>query len=115
MMQSFHEQTDLPLEPVRWGAQLILGNYALNIAFFRRLTRLRRPRILLLNRVAALRKERGLSLKALADALSISPSTLAELEAGLYLPSLALALAISEFFAMPVETLFCSSTAKCLC
>lgn len=58
------------------------------------------------NRIHLLRAERGLSRKALADALGVNYQTVGYLERGDYNPSLELALRISEFFGLPVEMVF---------
>lgn len=58
------------------------------------------------NRIAMLRAERGLSRKALAEAVGVNFQTIGYLERGDYNPSLELALKLAEFFEMPVETLF---------
>ena len=58
------------------------------------------------NRLAVLRAERGLSRKQLADKLSINYQTIGYIERGDYNPSLELALAIAEFFRLPVEAIF---------
>lgn len=58
------------------------------------------------NRIALLRTERGLSRKALADALGINYQTVGYIERGDYNPSLELALRLAEFFQLPVEMIF---------
>lgn len=58
------------------------------------------------NRVALLRMERGLSRKALAEALGINYQTVGYIERGDYNPSLELALRLAEFFQLPVEMIF---------
>lgn len=58
------------------------------------------------NRISMLRAERGLSRKALAEAVGVNFQTIGYLERGDYNPSLELALKLAEFFEMPVETLF---------
>lgn len=58
------------------------------------------------NRIAMLRAERGLSRKALAEAVGVNFQTIGYLERGDYNPSLELALKLSEFFDLPVEALF---------
>jgi DNA-binding XRE family transcriptional regulator len=65
----------------------------------------------LTNRLAVLRRERGLSRQELASLLAVHPTTLAALEEGSYLPSLRLAFQLSEFFALPVDELFFSPAA----
>jgi DNA-binding XRE family transcriptional regulator len=58
------------------------------------------------NRLPVLRAERGLSRKALADAVGVNFQTIGYLERGDYSPSLELALKLSEFFDLPVEMIF---------
>lgn len=60
----------------------------------------------LYNRIAVLRKERGVSRKELADQIGINFQTVGYLERGEYNPSLDLAFRISEFFGLPVELIF---------
>ncbi len=63
----------------------------------------------LYNRVAALREDRNLSRQELADQLDINFQTVGYLERGDYNPSLELAFRISEFFGVPIETVFSRS------
>ncbi len=58
------------------------------------------------NRIALLRAEQGVTRRQLADALGVHYQTVGYLERGEYNPSLHLALRISEFFGLPVETIF---------
>lgn len=58
------------------------------------------------NRIAMLRVERGISRRALADALGVHYQTVGYLERGEYSPSLHLALRMAEFFEVPVEVVF---------
>ena len=60
----------------------------------------------LYNRIAVLRAERGISRQALADAMDVNYQTIGFLERGDYSPSLKLALALGEYFALPVEAIF---------
>lgn len=60
----------------------------------------------LYNRIAVLRAERNLSRQDLADALHVNYQTIGFLERGDYMPSLALALDLSQFFGLPVEAIF---------
>ena len=66
----------------------------------------RRSEPALHNRLAVLRAERGLSRLELADALDVNYQTIGYLERGEYSPSLDLALAIAEYFELPVEAVF---------
>jgi DNA-binding XRE family transcriptional regulator len=58
------------------------------------------------NRLAVFRAERGLSRRALAEALGINPQTVGFLERGQYGPSLELGLRIAALFGVPVGTIF---------
>lgn len=58
------------------------------------------------NEVAALRRARGLSQAALAEALDVSRQTINAIENGRYDPSLPLALRIGRLFERPVEEIF---------
>ena len=60
----------------------------------------------LFNRIAVLRAERGLSRSQLADALEINYQTVGYIERGDFNPSLELAFRISEYFRLPIETVF---------
>ena len=53
-----------------------------------------------------LRRERGVSQQALADAVGVTRQTIIAIEKGKYLPSLTLALKIAKFFGVPVEEIF---------
>jgi len=58
------------------------------------------------NRLPVLRAERGLSRQGLAEAIGVNPQTIGYLERGDYSPSLELAFRLSEFFDLPIETMF---------
>ena len=58
------------------------------------------------NRIPVLRAERGLSRKALADAVGVNYQTIGYRERGDYNPSLELALRLSAHFSVPVEQIF---------
>jgi putative transcriptional regulator len=58
------------------------------------------------NEVAALRRARGLSQAALAEALDVSRQTINSIENGRYDPSLPLAFRIGRLFERPVEEVF---------
>jgi putative transcriptional regulator len=58
------------------------------------------------NRIAMLRAERGISRRALSDALGVHYQTVGYLERGEYSPSLHLALRIAAYFEVPVEVVF---------
>ncbi|NPA85592.1 MAG: helix-turn-helix transcriptional regulator [Crenarchaeota archaeon] len=57
-------------------------------------------------RLREVRKERGVSQQALAEAVGVTRQTIIAIERGKYLPSLALALKIASFFGVPVEEIF---------
>ncbi|MEM9182791.1 MAG: helix-turn-helix transcriptional regulator [Pseudomonadota bacterium] len=58
------------------------------------------------NRIAVLRAERGMSRKALAQAVDVNFQTIGYLERGDYNASLELALKLARFFELPVEMVF---------
>jgi DNA-binding XRE family transcriptional regulator len=58
------------------------------------------------NRIAMLRAERGISRRALSEALGVHYQTIGYLERGEYSPSLYLALKIAEYFEVPPEVIF---------
>jgi putative transcriptional regulator len=60
----------------------------------------------ILNRIAVLRAERGLSRQQLADAVGVNYQTVGYLERGDYNPSLELAFRIAEYFSLPLEAVF---------
>ncbi len=57
-------------------------------------------------RLSALRAERGLSRKELAEAVGVHYQTIGYIERGEYNPSLALGLRIAAVFDLPVEAVF---------
>jgi putative transcriptional regulator len=60
----------------------------------------------LYNRIAVLRRDRGLSRQDLAGRIGVNHQTIGYLERAEYNPSLDLALRISEVFGLPVEMIF---------
>jgi DNA-binding XRE family transcriptional regulator len=66
----------------------------------------------LYNRVAVLRKERGVSRKELAERIGVNFQTVGYLERADYNPSLDLAFRISEFFELPVDFIFSTTPQK---
>jgi putative transcriptional regulator len=58
------------------------------------------------NRLPVLRAERGLSRKALAEAVGVNYQTIGYLERGDFNPSLELALKLSAYFGLSIEMLF---------
>ena len=65
-----------------------------------------RERATIYNRVRLLRQDRGLSRKEMADALGINHRTLGYVERQDYRISLELAFRISNFFGLPIQTVF---------
>lgn len=106
-MSSVERQPHEHLRPALWAGRLALGRFVLTLSLKSKHEREgeRRP---ISNRLAALRQERGLSREDLAEQLQIHISTLIAMENGSYLPSLRLALHLSEIFAQPIETIFFS-------
>jgi DNA-binding XRE family transcriptional regulator len=66
----------------------------------------------LYNRIAVLRKERGISRKELAERIGVNYQTVGYLERAEYNPSLDLAFRISEQFGLPVEFIFSTEPMK---
>lgn len=60
----------------------------------------------LYNRLAVLRAERSLSRQQLAEAIAVNYQTIGYLERGDYSPSLELAFRLSEYFELPIESIF---------
>lgn len=58
------------------------------------------------NRIAMLRAERGISRRALAEAVGVHYQTIGYVERNEYSPSLRLALKIAEYFEVPLEVVF---------
>lgn len=58
------------------------------------------------NRLAELRKEKGLSQEELAVVLEVSRQTINSLENGRYNPSIILAFKIARYFGMLIEDIF---------
>ncbi len=58
------------------------------------------------NRIALFRAERGMSRRALAEAVGVNPQTIGYLERGDYSPSLELGMKIAAQFGVSVELLF---------
>ncbi len=57
-------------------------------------------------RLREVRRERGISQQALAEAVGVTRQTIIAIEKGKYLPSLTLALKIAKFFNLPIEEIF---------
>jgi len=58
------------------------------------------------NKIARLRKERGLSQAELADAVEVTRQTIISLESGRYNASLLLAHKIAKYFGLTIEEVF---------
>ena len=58
------------------------------------------------NKIAVLRKERGLTQQALAEKLSVSRQTVISLDNGRYNPSIRLAYDIAQVFGCIIEEVF---------
>lgn len=58
------------------------------------------------NRIALFRADRGVSRRELADAVDVNPQTIGYLERGDYSPSLELAMKIAAYFDVAIEHLF---------
>ena len=56
--------------------------------------------------IRELRAQRGISQKALAEAVGVSRQTINAIETGRYLPSLPLAIALARYFDTTVEEMF---------
>ena len=66
----------------------------------------------LYNRIAVLRRERGVSRRQLAEAVGVNFQTVGYLEREEYNPSLDLAFRISAYFGLPVEMVFSTEPMK---
>ena len=66
----------------------------------------------LYNRIAVLRRERGVSRKDLAEAVGVNFQTVGYLEREEYNPSLDLAFRISAYFGLPVDMVFSTEPMK---
>lgn len=62
--------------------------------------------LVILNRIHALRQERGMTQADLADAVDVTRATVVALEKGSYNPSLELAFRLARFFKVPVTDIF---------
>jgi len=58
------------------------------------------------NRVAEIRKAKGITQEQLSEELQVSRQTIGSIENGRYNPSLTLAFKIAKLFAMPIEEIF---------
>lgn len=58
------------------------------------------------NRLAEIRREKGIRQEELADILEVSRQTIGSLENGRYNPSIVLAFKIARYFNMSIEEIF---------
>ena len=65
----------------------------------------------MINRLKALRAERGWSQQELAERLDVSRQSVIAIETGRYDPSLPLAFRIAELFELSIEDIFTSPSA----
>jgi putative transcriptional regulator len=90
-----------------WFRSFVLGRLVISLSLNQPdETRTRRAGTTLYNNLAMLRMEHRMSRQDLARALDISDHTVTALEQDEYNPSLALALRISQLFALPIEAIF---------
>lgn len=90
-----------------WFRSFVLGRLVISLSLNQPdETRTRRAGTTLYNNLAMLRLEHRMSRQDLARALDISDHTVTALERDEYNPSLALALRISQLFALPIEAIF---------
>lgn len=108
-MQKIEMQPHAQLRPTLWHGRLAFGGVVLTLSLNRSA---HTASGVLVNRLAVLRRERGLAIRELAGQLSIAPTTLAALEQGRYQPSLSLAFRLSEFFDLPIEAIFPTSAGR---
>lgn len=108
-MQRVKTQPHGNLRSPVWTGRMALGKFALTLVVNRD-PACERSSGKITNRLAALRRERGLSREEFSGQLQIHPSTLIAMESGSYLPSLCLALRLSELLELPIEAIFFSST-----
>lgn len=112
-MQRIEAQPHTLARPSLWAGRVALGRFVLTLSINRAHGRAE-FREQIINRLAALRRERGLTCEELAARLQIHPSTLSAMERGGYMPSLSLALRLSEVFELPIEAIFVSPSTKYL-
>lgn len=58
------------------------------------------------NHLEAIRKERGVTQEALAEALEVTRQTISSLEKGRYNPSILLAFKLARYFQLRIEDIF---------
>ena len=110
-MQQSKTEPHAHLRPSVWAGRLALGRLVLTLSVNRKHEQDNTAETIT-NRLALLRQEHGLSCEQLAEQLQIHPSTLIAIERGSYVPSLSLALRLSEVFEVPIEAIFFSPSTK---
>lgn len=105
-MKEFSLANQEYLHPPRWSRRFTLGKLIISMSVKNNITPENMIGPHVHNRLANLRRERGITRRSLARDLHISEATLVALEEARYIPSLELALRISEWFGVPVETIF---------
>ena len=108
---SIKDERDIPNHAYQhtpaWFRSFVLGRLVISISLNQPgETSAHRAGTTLYNKLAMLRIEHGMSRQDLARALDISDRTVTALERDEYTPSLALALRISQLFALPIEAIF---------
>ena len=93
------------LRPSLWRRRLLIGHFAVDLTVQRQES-VEERRAHVGNRVKALRMEQQLSQIGLAGALNVSAQTIDSIERGTYIPSLALAFRVSQFFDLAIEEVF---------
>ncbi len=69
--------------------------------------------LLLDNRLAEIRRARGITQEELADVLEVSRQTISSIENGRYNPSIVLAFKIARYFRMTIEEIFIYHEGEC--
>ena len=69
--------------------------------------------LLLDNRLAEIRRARGITQEELADVLEVSRQTISSIENGRYNPSIVLAFRIARYFRMTIEEIFIYHEGEC--
>lgn len=110
-MRNLETQPHAHLRLSLWTGRFALGRFVLALSVSRDVGQKESPDRIT-NRLATLRREYGWSRQEFARLLHIHPATLLAVENGSYLPSLPLALRLSELFHLPVEAIFSSPTAE---
>lgn len=108
---SIKDEHDIPNHTYQrtpaWFRSFVLGRLVISISLNQPdETSARKAGTTLYNNLALLRMEHRMSRQDLARALDISDHTVTALERDEYNPSLALALRISQLFALPIEAIF---------